>query len=103
MAREKTYRQIEAVRKSGEILKFVANEKEMPSAPEVARALNMSVGTVMCHLATLMDIGFLKQVNDRYELGMGLALFWARKKSRLEGERDRVNENIRQLSEETTG
>jgi DNA-binding IclR family transcriptional regulator len=95
--REKTYKQIQAVKTSGEILKFVANEKEMPTAPEVTRALNMSIGTVMCHLTTLAEIGFLKQVGDRYELGMGLALFWARKRARLEGERDTVTRNLQEL------
>jgi DNA-binding IclR family transcriptional regulator len=37
----------------------------------------------MCHLATLEDLGFVSTVGDRFRLGMGLALFWARVKSTL--------------------
>jgi DNA-binding IclR family transcriptional regulator len=49
----------------------------------------------MC--VTLEETGLLKQIGDKYELGMGNALLWARKKASLEGERDEINKELDQL------
>ena len=95
-----TYRRIEAVRKTGEILKFLANVKEPASGPEVAKAVGLPTGTAMCHLATLEDLGFVLTVGDRFQAGMGLALFWARVKSTLEAQRDKINKNLDLLNQE---
>jgi DNA-binding IclR family transcriptional regulator len=95
-----TYHRIEAVRKTGEILKYLANVKEPASGHDIAKAVNLPTGTTMCHLATLDDLGFVLTVGDRYQLGMGLALFWARVKSSLEAQRDKVNRDIGLLDQE---
>lgn len=89
-----SYKRIEAVRKAGEILKHLANQKEPVAGTDVARALNVPEGTVMCHMATLEDLGFVQAIGDKYRLGLGLGLIWARVKSNLEGERDRINRDI---------
>ena len=94
-----TYHRIEAVRKTGEILKYLSNTKDPASAPDIARAVGLPTGTTMCHLATLDDLGFVLTVGDRYQLGMGLALFWARVKSSLEAQRDKVNQNLGLLNQ----
>ncbi len=44
--------------------------------------------------------GFVSTVGDRFRLGMGLALFWARVKSTLEAERTRIEQNIKSLDME---
>jgi DNA-binding IclR family transcriptional regulator len=93
----KTYRRIEAVRKAGEILKYLAHQKEPVNGPEIAKALDMAEGTVMCHMATLEDLGFVQGVGDRFKLGMGLALIWARVKSSLEADRQRIDNNLKEL------
>ncbi len=95
-----TYKRIEAVRKTGEILKFLAGQKEPVPCPKIAQAVNLPTGTAMCHLATLEDLGFVSTVGDRFRLGMGLALFWARVKSTLEAERTRIEQNIKSLDME---
>ena len=92
-----SYRRIEAVNKAGEILKYLAAQKQPVTGPELAESVKMQVGTVMCHLATLGDLGFVRQVGDGWELGMGLALIWARVKSNLEGQRDRIDSDLRSL------
>lgn len=80
-----TYRKIEAVRKAAEILDYVANAKDTVTGVDVAKAVNLPVGTVMCHLITLEDAGILMRIGgDGWTLGMKLALYWARVKSRLE-------------------
>jgi len=93
-----TYKRIEAVTRTGEILKYLANQKEPTNGPQVAAGVNLPVGTVMCHLATLEDLGFVSTVGDRFKLGMGLALFWARVKSNLEVERERIEKDLEQIS-----
>ena len=65
-----TYKRIEAVKKAGEILKYLANQKEPVNGPAIATAVNLPVGTVMCHLATLEDLGFVRTLGDRFEIGM---------------------------------
>ena len=79
-----TYRKIEAVRKAAEILDYVANSKETVTGVDVSKAVQLPVGTVMCHLTTLEDAGILMRIGDCWTLGMKLALYWARVKSRLE-------------------
>ncbi len=90
----KTYRRIEAVRKSGEILKYLAHQKEPVNGPEIGKALDIADGTVMCHMATLEDLGFVQSVGDRFKLGMGLALIWARVKSNLETEKQKIEDDL---------
>lgn len=94
-----SYRKIEAVTKALEILEFLATQKDPVNGPEVARAVGLPVGTVMCHLATLEEKNFIRRVGGYIELGMGAATIWARKKSLLEGARDRISRDIRQLEE----
>lgn len=93
-----TYRRIEAVAKAGEILKQMATQKQPATGADIARAVNMQIGTVMCHLATLGDLGFVRQVGDGWELGMGLALVWARVKANLEDQRDRIDRDLESIS-----
>lgn len=81
-----TYKRIEAVSKTLEIIDFLAHQKEPASGLMVAKAVGLQPGTVMCHLATLEDHGIVQQVGGMYWLGMKLAVYWARKRSILESE-----------------
>ena len=95
--KEKTYKRIEAVRKAGEILKYLGQVKEPATGPEIATAVNLAAGTAMCHLATLEDIGFVQRIGDHWRIGTGLALMWARVKSNLEGEKMLIEERLKEL------
>jgi DNA-binding IclR family transcriptional regulator len=99
----KSYKRIEAVVKTGAILKYLATQKEPVAAPAIAQATNMPTPTVMCHLVTLEEIGFTERVSDRWMLGFGLALIRARIKSNLEAERDRIDRDMRELEEAEHG
>jgi DNA-binding IclR family transcriptional regulator len=79
-----TYRRIEAINKAFDILSFLANQTAPTAGADVARAVNLAMGTTMCHLATLEDRGAVAKVGDYWQLGMGLALFWARVKTARE-------------------
>lgn len=94
-----SYKIIDSVRKATEILEHLAHQKEPVSGSDVARAVNLPKGTVMCHLVTLEETNLIRRVGDSFELGMGAALLWARKKALLEGVRDRAERNLVALEE----
>lgn len=94
-----SYKRIDAVTKALEILEFLASQKEPANGPDIARAVQLPTATVMCHLITMQDKNFVRQVGGGFELGMGAATIWARKKSLLEGQRDRINRDIQTLEE----
>jgi DNA-binding IclR family transcriptional regulator len=94
---ETTYRRIEAVAKSIAILKFLATQREPVTGPEIARAVDMPVATVMSQVITLQDFNFVRNVGGGFELGMEAALLWARKKALLEGEHRRTEQELQKL------
>lgn len=94
-----TYKRIESVRVTVRILRFLADQPGPVNGQEVARAIDMPHGTVMCHLATLEDEHLVRSIGNSWELDMGMALFWARTKARLAGRIARDTENLRKLEE----
>lgn len=85
---------IESVFQAGQVLRVVAESKAAVGSTEIAARLGITVNTAFRMCMTLEELGFLKQVSEKFELGMGLALFWARKKATLEGERTAIEQNI---------
>ena len=98
MAEKSSYKRIEATIKAGQILKHLGNCKEPQTAHAIAAALDIPHGTTMCHLVSWEELGFVRKVGDGWELGMGIGLLWARVKSNLEGQRDRINRDIENIS-----
>lgn len=96
MAEGNRYR-IEAVYQAGQIIKTIANLKEPAGPSDVAKQLGITVNTAYRMCVTLEELGFLTQIGDKYNLGMGLALFWARKKAMLEGERIGIERKLTEL------
>jgi len=96
MLKENRYR-IEAVHQAGQILRAVAENKGAIGSSDIAKNLGITVNTAFRMCVTLEELGFLKQVGDKYDLGMGLALFWARKKAMLEGERAGIDRDLELL------
>lgn len=88
---------IESVYQAGQVLRAVAETKGAVGSSDIAKNLGIKVNTAFRMCVTLEELGFLKQIGDKYELGMGLALFWARKKATLEGERAAIDRDIEKL------
>jgi len=93
-----TYTRIGAVKTAIAIMRYLSEQRQPVSGQDVAKAMNIPHGTAMSHLATLEDEGFVQCIGGAYKLGMGLALIWARVKSNLEGERDRISKDIESIS-----
>ncbi len=90
-----TYRRIAAVQTTITILRHLADQKGPVPGADVARAVNLPVGTVMCHLVTLEDAGLVQRIGEHWKLGMGLALFWARIKSSKEAEKQNIERDLK--------
>jgi DNA-binding IclR family transcriptional regulator len=93
-----SYKRIESVKVAVSILRHLAKQQGPVSGQDVAKAVGVPPGTVMCHLATLEDEGMVRSVGGAYEMGMGMALFWARYKSALEGTIERLQGELKQLN-----
>lgn len=94
---ETSYRRIEAVKLAVNILRHLADQREPVSGKAVAVAVDAPHATVMCHLATLEDEGMVRSVGGHYELGMGMALLWARYKAQAQGKIAKMKTELEQL------
>lgn len=94
----KSYRRIESLTKGLEILEYLAEQKEPVSGPDIARAVGLPVGTVMCHVITLEEKNHVQRIGDRFRLGMMMAILWARVKSNLETQRERIDQELESIS-----
>lgn len=94
---------IKAVCTAAAILTAVANSRAPMGSKEIAKAIDIDPNAAFRQCVTLDELGFLKEEGGKFVLGMGLALFWARKKSHLEGERGKIGAALQTLELEETG
>lgn len=99
----KSYKRIVAVEKATRILKHLANQKAPVSAPAIAEAIKLPLPTVMCHLVTLEEAGFVQSITDHWKLGLGLGLLRHKIIAGLEAERARISRDIQELEEAERG
>ena len=92
-----TYKRIGAVKTTLNILRFLADQKKPVSGREIALALNIPHGTCMCYMATLEDDGIVCQSEDRFEFGMGMAMFWSKTREREEARLDEAKQNLKSI------
>lgn len=92
-----SYKRIKAVKIGNEILKFFSDQTGPVSAAEIAKALSLPTSTVLCHLATHEDSGFVEKVGEGYAPGPAIAAIWAGYRSRLKKKIDVFGEVFRAL------
>lgn len=90
---ENRYR-IASLHTAGKILKAIAEAREPQGSADIAKRLDIPVNMAFRMIETMTEMGWLAKINDKYELGMGLALFWARKRAQLETVVARGRESI---------
>lgn len=93
----KTYRRIKAVAHVDGILSYLAGVREPVSSKDVATAVGLPHGTVMCYLVSLAERGYVQTVGNHYKLGMKAASLWARTRAGLESEKQRISEQIQEI------
>lgn len=96
-----TYRRIAAVSTAVAILRHLAEQREPVAGSDVARAVEVPVGTAMCHLTTLEDERLVRRIGEHWELSDGLAVFWARRKAQLEGGIMRMRSELKTIGVES--
>ena len=93
---ECSYKRIGAVKTAAAVLDRLA-ETHGAKAKELAEALQLPYGTVMSHLATLSDCGYVRQEGERFVLGRKFAAYWAMLKAELEEQRDKISSALAAL------
>lgn len=89
----KSYKRIGAIKTTFDILEHLSAQTRAVTAKEVADALRLPYGTVMSHIATLTDGGYVVQAGEGLKIGPRMALFALRLKAELE----RKHANIEQM------
>ena len=75
------YKRISAVKTTFEILEYLSDRSGPVSAKEIGAALRLPYGTVMSHVATLCDGGYIIQAEDGgVRIGTRMSIFWLRLK-----------------------
>lgn len=93
----KSCRKIEVLIAADAILNVIANSKEQIGISEIAKETNLTNDSVFRQIGTMEELGWVRKLGDGYALGMRLSIFWARKKSMLESERENINRQLDQL------
>jgi len=92
-----SYRRIASVKTACEILEFLSEQDGPVPVLEISKTLEIPQGTVMCHLITLEDVGFVERNNDTYKLGYKLGLFWAQTMNKLQAKKRNIERQIEML------
>ena len=98
MPGKSSYKRIESSAKTLQVLDFIMKQKEAPTAKEISDGTGLPVGTLMTHLATLEDEGWIERIHEYYRLTIKIALGWARKKSQLEDEIDKKKDQLNSIT-----
>jgi DNA-binding IclR family transcriptional regulator len=93
----KSYTQVASDHKLIDIVEYLHQQNSAVTAAEVARALGMAHGTVMSHLATLLDRKWIRLDGDRYEPGPRIPGMWASYKMGLEHKIGKLQAELKSL------
>lgn len=94
-----TYKRIAASAKTLQVFEYIGTQRTPPTSQQIAAGVDLNQNTVMTHLATLEDAGWIEKLPSGYRMSMKIALLWARKKSMLEHEIDQKQRELQSISE----
>ena len=97
MKEDKDYT-IESVQRAGELLKYIAEQKNPVTASEAGRAVGMNNNAAFRTCWTLHEkLGFLEKIGDRYILGSRLSMIWAKRKAIVENIIQQATSELQEL------
>jgi DNA-binding IclR family transcriptional regulator len=73
-------------------------QKGALTAKEISDGVREPIGTVMTHLVTLADEGWIERIHEFYRLTMKMAVGWARKKSQLETDIEQKQKELESIT-----
>ncbi len=85
------------MKKSIEILDYVSRQAEGVSIEQIVDFSGLPKGTVMSHIATLSDAGFVLAAGDKFIVGMAAAMLWARRKRISENAYEKAGKELNLL------
>lgn len=96
----KSYKNIDAVVKAFDIIRFLSDQKGAAVGPqEISLAVGLPLVTVMNHLTTLENLRVVKvSGRNSYSLGEALAMIWATTVTDLKRERNAINDKLSALT-----
>lgn len=98
--KRESYHRITAVNVALDIIEAVADAKSGIRPGEIAAVTGIPKPTVMCHLITMAERGYIMKTGETYRLGMKAASLWAKVRAALEAHRDLLNESLKQIGAE---
>ena len=90
----KSYNRVASDMKLIEIVEYLLQQTEPKSGSDIGRALGMPHGTVMSHLASLLDAKWVKQTGAAYEPGLRLMGMYSAYKLGVVGQRDALDRKL---------
>ena len=90
----KSYRRIKSVQLTMDVIKFIARQEKPVTGNVIAKGLGASVETVMCHLTTLEEGGFVQEDSGQYSLGVYMAVIRQSVKRRLESTIEQAQKDL---------
>ena len=98
MAGKSSYKRIESSVKTLQLLDYLMRQKDALTAKEIEAGFGMAMGTLMTHLKTLEDEGWIEPIREHYRISMKMAIGWARKKSQLESEIEKKQNELSSIT-----
>ena len=88
------YKRIESVKTALAVLEHLSNRKDPIQARELGIALKLPYGTVMTHVATLEDLGYVANEGGGIRIGPKVAMFWFKQMERVEAKRTTIEQAL---------
>lgn len=94
----KSLRKIDVLANADKILAAIQDVKDPMTITDVVRATGLSTDTVFRQIGTMAELRWVERIGDGYVLGMRLAVIWARKKSAVERQIEKAQNELSQLT-----
>lgn len=89
-----SYKRISAVKTAFEILEHLSDQSGPATPKEIAIALRLPYGTVMSHIATLCDGGYVLREGSGVRIGTRMCAFWLKAKASVEAKRTTIDQAL---------
>jgi DNA-binding IclR family transcriptional regulator len=87
--------------KAGAIMKVITEAREPLGILQIVEKVeDIGKDSVFRTCVTLESMGWINRIGERYELGMGLSLLWAKKKATLEAQRIAIDKALALLGDD---
>ncbi|BBO84514.1 hypothetical protein DSCO28_50800 [Desulfosarcina ovata subsp. sediminis] len=94
----KACKTLATVETSFAVIDYLANQRQPVFMISIANGTGINYNTLTNHMATLEKLGIICRENEKWRLGMRLALYWTKVKNQKEAELDEIQNDIDRLN-----